>query len=412
MASQVVVAHPGRQYAYDVVLGAQRAGLLQAFATGVYFSSRSRTHRVLRKLSSAPVPLARMFGGAANRSSPEVDASRVVTFPSYAYAARALRRTPVGLSAERWADHRCDCAIARWLTRLDPPPRIVHGFEGGAEATFKAAKAVGAQVLLDASCAHEYAVAAVLSEGSDPGESAVTARVRAEREFADYVLAPSASVAECLLANNVPSGKIVRVPFGVDAVRFAPRERRGEGFRVLYVGNVGLRKGVRYLLEAWRRLALPGGELILVGGADVHGRRILREYRGIFRWSDQVPRVAVHRWFSEADVFVFPSLAEGSALVTYEAMAAGLPIITTAESGSVIRDGQEGFIVPARSPDALADRIRLLYDQPRVRIEMGVRARRRIEQHYTLDHYHSRLRQVYEAILSGVDPRTAVDESL
>ncbi len=135
-------------------------------------------------------------------------------------------------------------------------------------------------------------------------------------------------------------------------------------FRALFVGFVGELKGVRELLTAWSELALPRAELVLVGGADAEGRALLREFAGVHRWVGQVPRSDVERFYAESDVFVFPSRVEGSALVTYEAMASGLPVITTRTSGSVVRDGLDGHIVPVRDSAALASSIAHLHAHP------------------------------------------------
>jgi len=102
--------------------------------------------------------------------------------------------------------------------------------------------------------------------------------------------------------------------------------------------------------------------------------------------------------YQQADIFVFPSIEEGSALVTDEAMACGLPVVTTPNAGSVVRDGVEGFIVSIRDPDALAERIDQLRSDADLRREMGYAARTRATQFTweirgeTLARYYSSLR--------------------
>ncbi|MCK4375945.1 MAG: glycosyltransferase family 4 protein, partial [Candidatus Brocadiae bacterium] len=81
-----------------------------------------------------------------------------------------------------------------------------------------------------------------------------------------------------------------------------------------------------------------------------------------------VPRDEVMMHYRWADVFCLPSICEGSATVTYEALAAGLPVVTTSNTGSIVRDGVEGFIVPIRDSDAIADALaRLLKDRQLLR---------------------------------------------
>ena len=93
---------------------------------------------------------------------------------------------------------------------------------------------------------------------------------------------------------------------------------------------------------------------------------------------------------AEADVFVFPSLFEGSAVVTYEALACGLPSVVTPNAGSVVRDGVEGFVVPPRDVEALAGRMERLGLDPDLRAEMAARARVRALE-FDWPRYHSAL---------------------
>ena len=84
--------------------------------------------------------------------------------------------------------------------------------------------------------------------------------------------------------------------------------------------------------------------------------RGIAQYRDYFTYRTHVPHIEMPRLFRQADIFVFPSLHEGSALCTYEALACGLPVITTANSGSVVRHGIDGFIVPIRDVEALTEK--------------------------------------------------------
>src|SRR5215213_10182770 len=101
-------------------------------------------------------------------------------------------------------------------------------------------------------------------------------------------------------------------------------------------------------------------------------------------------------YLSKATVHVFPSQCEGSAKVTYEAAACGLPQITTREAGDVVTDGVEGLIVPPANVDALAEAIRHLYDHPETVERMSLAARERVVHNFTWDHFRTRLLGAYE----------------
>jgi glycosyltransferase involved in cell wall biosynthesis len=147
-------------------------------------------------------------------------------------------------------------------------------------------------------------------------------------------------------------------------------------------------------------LALPDAELMVVGPFDesafVKSMRI--KYGGSFTEYGNVPHYHLAALFSQADVFAFPSLAEGSALVTYEAQASGLPCVVTHEAGSVVRDGIEGFVVPSCDSTELANRIYKLYKDEDLRREMAVASRKRAEE-FTWQRYHMDLVEILETVL-------------
>ena len=118
-----------------------------------------------------------------------------------------------------------------------------------------------------------------------------------------------------------------------------------------------MRKGHVYLLEAWKRLALPNSELLLIGAVSHELEAILERYRGLFQHMSGVPNARLRDYYARASVFVLPSLEDGCAIVCAEAMACGVPVITTSSNGSseVIDHGKDGFVVPAWSSEAIAE---------------------------------------------------------
>jgi starch synthase len=400
----VIVSQPVHQHAYETAVAAQEAGFLHCFLTGLYYTGGGLTDPSIRRWLPSAVgrPLEREL---RRRWHPELQAALVTTIPGCHILTTAVRRATGNLpwlrdlDLDTWAHRRFDAAVGRRLTRLGPLA-AVHAFEGAALATFRNAKRIGVRTILDVPSAHERFTAV----DSKEGHQQVDRRISAERRLADYLFAPSDFVVECLTESGVEPDRILKIPYAADPAQFRPAIKHSarEGFTALFVGRVGLHKGVPYLLEAWRRLALPNAELVLVGPANQTGRELLRRYSGVARWVGAVPKYRVHHWFQASDVFVFPSLAEGSALVTYEAMAAGLPLVTTPNSGSVIRDDVDGFLIPPRNVDALCDRIRLLYEHPDIGQGMGERARQLIQERYTWTHYRQRVATAYHSILEDL----------
>lgn len=215
---------------------------------------------------------------------------------------------------------------------------------------------------------------------------------REECQLADIIICPSDFVAVEFAALGVPPEKIQIVPYGVEVADFAVSRSPWDGrrpLRLLFAGGVTLRKGVQYLHQA---LALLNGRQVearFLGpislSPDAQGH-----LRKVAELSGQVPRSEVMRHYGWADLFVFPSICEGSATVTYEAMAAGLPVITTPNAGSVVRDDIDGFIVPIRDSEAIAEKIEVLARNPELLAWMCKNARQRAEE-FNWERYEKRL---------------------
>ena len=415
---RVIVSHPVHQHSYETVVAAQQLGVLEAFYTGLYDTGRGLSDPRLRRVLP-PRQRDWVEGVARRRRHPEVDPAGVRVIPRHHLAGTVLRRAtgdaPPRAIANlgRMADAKFDRSVSRRLRR-HPNAHVVHAYEGSALSTFEAAARLGIRRVLDVPAAHEYASRLLAEEAvelgmPDPtGEiKRYTPRIQPERDAADVLLAPSEFVRSCLLDHGTPDDRIRLVPYGVDPERFHPTPPADDVFRVVFTGTIGLRKGVRYLLEAWRRLALPRAELLLLGSPDDAGRRLLAEYEGHYRWLGQLPKIDVAEVFGSADVFVLPSLAEGSALVTYEAMALGLPIVTTPNSGSWVRDGVDGFIVPSRSVEQLMERLEQLYRDRDLVQTLGMNGREFVVANLTWDHYRERLAGVYAELQPDEDDHTS-----
>jgi glycosyltransferase involved in cell wall biosynthesis len=153
---------------------------------------------------------------------------------------------------------------------------------------------------------------------------------------------------------------VVIGPYGFPVEEFAPRPKAPDGkFRVLSVGTHDLRKGTPYLLEAWKRAAIPDAELHLVGPLRL-AKPFVDRYAGLFQHWPHVPKSELGARYATADLLAFPTLGDGFGLVIQEAMCCATPVVTTPCGGGpeCIADGVEGWIVPPRDVDALVARLR------------------------------------------------------
>jgi glycosyltransferase involved in cell wall biosynthesis len=203
-------------------------------------------------------------------------------------------------------------------------------------------------------------------------------REEAEWRLADVILCGSAFVRSGIAERGGPTDRCVVVPYGVDErFRRPPRPTHGGPLRVLVAGAVGLRKGSPYVLAAAR--ALRGKAVFrMVGGIGVmpSAQAQLREYVEL---TGSIPHAAMGDHLGWADVFLLPSLCEGSATVTYEALAASLPVVCTPNTGSVVRDGIDGIIIPVRDSTAIVEALERLAADPELRRYMAENARHRAQ---------------------------------
>jgi len=225
-------------------------------------------------------------------------------------------------------------------------------------------------------------------------------REREEWRLADRIICGSEFVARSVAADGGPGGRCVVVPYAAGQVlpTVERRDRRGP-LRVLFVGTIELRKGIQYLMDAVRMLGRGRVEVRAVGPVQV-SRAAARRLAEWMRLEGPQPRGAVEGYYRWADVFVLPSLAEGSANACFEALGAGLPVITTPNAGSVVRDGREGFVVPVRDAAAIAEKLERLAESAGEREYLGANARQRALE-FSEEKYAGRLVAVLAEVAGG-----------
>src|SRR2546428_2177874 len=230
-------------------------------------------------------------------------------------------------------------------------------------------------------------------------------RQKEERRLADLIVGASSFVIESLREYHVPEAKQRLVPYGIPLERFSPRQRgkpQPSGkLHILFAGGVNLRKGAQYLLEALRLIDSSRIDAKFAGTVSLDPAR-LKPYRRMATFLGAVPRNKMMELYDWADLFVLPSICEGSALVTYEALASGIPVIATPNTGAWVRDGVDGVIVPVRDVNALAATIeRFCKDEELLKFcsHHALEGRGRLG----LDAYESRLvRIIMEVLGSGM----------
>ncbi|GGI95750.1 hypothetical protein GCM10008995_02270 [Halobellus salinus] len=293
---------------------------------------------------------------------------------------------------------------------------IFIGFAGGCLKSLERANELGLTTVVERSSVHIKTQKDILDEefgkynqGECPiSEQHICREVR-EYEIADYIVTPSKFAQDSFLNRGFSRYKVKKVPLGTQIPKFSDG-KKAQSKRVnfdedkiyfIYSGQVSLRKGIQYLLPAWDSLDLTEAELIITSAIQDSARPLVQEYQNrkdihFLGWVDDL-----YQWFERADVFVFPSMEDGFALVVIEAMASGLPVIVSENTGAkdCIRESVDGITVPAGKIESLAVAIQYMYDNPDERCQMGRNARKQIQSKYTAEDYGSRISSVYRNMI-------------
>lgn len=333
---------------------------------------------------------------------------RITAFNSFGreYACRRSRARTAAeeTRAHLWAGKRfCELILTAGFGEATG----VYGFNSAALEILREARARGLRGVVEQTIAPKRVEIQLLEaeraafpdwepyNGRDAAALEYMEREEAEWQAADLIVCGSDFVKQGIGLCGGPVEKCVVVPYGVDVpMRKAEcgmqRGDSGRPLRVLTVGAVGLRKGSPYVLEAAKCLG-NRAQFRMVGSIGVTraAEHRLREHVEVI---GPVPRSEVTAHFQWADVFLLPSICEGSAIATYEALAYGLPVICTPNTGSVICDGREGFVVPARDASAIVHRLEVLAGDVDLRLEMSTNAAA-LARRYTIAAYGQRLLQ-------------------
>ncbi len=211
-------------------------------------------------------------------------------------------------------------------------------------------------------------------------------------ENLDRIVAPSQYVVEGLVACGVDADLIDLIPYpGEFESIFSNRDygKQKDQFTIGFVGQINLRKNAPIFMEIAKKMKGEGVRFTMVGRNYLNQQRI-DEYRPYVNFTGAVARSQIRRHLDEFDVFFFPSTCEGSAGVVLEAMAEGLPIITTPNSGTIVEHGENGFVATPNDIETFIQYITLLKEDPTSRLQMGMNSQKRVSE-LTIEEYGKKL---------------------
>ena len=388
---RAVVVHGGARDSYQLALALSEAGLLETLVTDLFWpSDRGWAASLAMRLSPALREL------LERRSAPGLPFEQVRLCLLDGLRGVLLDKLPrIPFAIRRQSNRRADAALGRTAGRLARTAKA--GLVSYSYFGYDSIRSYGRAAMLFQVHPHPATVRRILRE-----ELALhpecAASLQQEWELAlpeeDYLhlveetgmaaryLAASSFTRNSLVEHGAPPESITVIPYGVDLRRFHPGSRGTPGapLRLLFVGRINQRKGIQYLLEALRMLDGEDVELTVCGRV-VDDLELFRGFGERVRVRPSVSGAELVRAYQEADLFCFPSVAEGFGQVLLESLACGLPILSTTHTAApdLIQEGVEGFIVEPRRPRLLAQRIAWALSHRRELEAMRIHARRRAE---------------------------------
>ncbi len=408
----VVVVHAGARDAYQLALALSEAGLLDALVTDLFWTSDRLWARLLERL--LPSKIVRMLHQRSATGLPATKVRmavltglRTLAFEKLPLVNEATRRrtqreadATLGRLAGQLAERRGDALVSYSYYGFDafrhyPHPAMLFQMHPH-PATMR-------RILSEELAAHPDCAASLQQEWELALEPEDFDHLVQETKMAAHFLVASTFTRDSLIENGAAASAITVLPYGVDLERFHPSSRskpENGKLKLLFVGRINQRKGIKYLLEALRLLHSQEVELTICG-------RVLDDLALFKPFADQVkirPSVSAAELveaYQAADLFVFPSVAEGFAQVLLESLACGLPILSTTHTAApdLIDEGDQGFIVPPRRPDLLAEKIAWAADHRPELARMAGSARLRAEM-FTWERYR---RKTAEAVRTFIE---------
>jgi len=275
------------------------------------------------------------------------------------------------------------------------------GWSGSSLETLVEAKKQKRITILERGSSHYSYQMRVLEEenklygdGSFIPDYSIWQRELLEYQMADFISIPSAFVKKTFVERGFDESKIIVNPYGVNLQEFRQVPKEDSVFRIIFAGSGNLRKGYHYLLEAFHDLDLPNCELWHLGSISDEVKPYLKKY-GNDNWmlKGHIPQCELYKYYSQGSVFVLPSIEEGFAMVQFQAMACGLPLVCTTNTGGedlISENGHEGFVIPTRDIDAIKEKVLFLYENRELASEMGKLAQKKIQSGYSWDDYGRR----------------------
>jgi starch synthase len=349
----------------------------------------------------------------SNRIIANIPQSKLVTYPITEF--KFVKKSKQATNKEKIWFERNRLFQERVSAEIISASDAVIGFDTSSWILSERTKLLHKKFILDVSIAHSVsknnvytAIAKQYPEWSFALEQKSDVLLKVEQDeyqSADAIVVASSFTRNTLIENGIPIDKIFINPYGIDTTQFKLKTNfyKGGPVKFLFVGLVDARKGVPLLMDIIQQVDPGKASFTFVGPIEDKVTQLFSKQNfPNVHLAGKVPHKNLVSIFEEHDVFVFPSYFEGFGLVILEAMATGLPVITTVATAGpdCIDNGEEGFVIQCGDKDALKTSVEYFMQQPNEIERMGTAARKKAEQ-FSWNAYGDRYEEIINTVCSN-----------
>ena len=379
---KIIVAHPGRQHSFRVAKALKDSGMLYKYATTVYNKDNSLFMRLV-KLFLSKDNLER----ARKRKCPSLLDDDVIQFCEFeGLILLALQRIDRSHRIDRWFMRYIAKKFQRRLARYIIKNQVdaVISYDTNSSILFDILEKRAPHVIKIMDNAHPNRHflkksyndnwTAVGNFGSTLEacgyitDENIAKAFGEEAKKADYHIVASSYSEQALMYEGISSDYIFKIPYGVDENKFVGTGRSYDfdSFNVLFIGEVNQRKGINQVLRVAKNIHNQSVNFNIVGGGYESASEEYSKYNDCVKFLGRVSFESLLGQLKDNQAFLFPTMGEGFGLVLLEAMAAGLPVITTPNCAGydIVVDGENGFVVPVGDEKAIEEKLLWMKEHP------------------------------------------------
>ncbi len=406
---KIFVSHSGRQHVHQLLYGLQQHQVAYHFFTSFWYKASQFPFRLLsylpKKISQ------KIIAQFKKRSYDLLNDANISIFPWFEFVREVADKIVPYSTAEYflfWRDRLHD----RWAaSKLNNNYSVVVGYEECCLHTFRKAKKLGLKTVLDLAQIHYKEIEVISKQFPVFSEIYANQKLRSrintikeeELALADHIICLSSFAKDSLLKHGIPASKIEVMNLGFDPQKFIPKSNYAvdsqKKIKLVFAGTLTKRKGLDQLFRLLDDF--PNEIELCIVGAVADAGDLFNKYKSRITWHQYLEQEDMNKVFNDSDVFVFPSYLDSWAMVVVEAMACGLPVIVSDNTGS--KDTVTaacGEIIPAGNYEKLKEKIHYICLNKNDIATKGEAAKTQVMQ-YTWQKYYHQIASFFDKIQSS-----------